>query len=51
MLKKLRTLALVLVSGGMLLQTASGCDQILAPVFAQIITAVISAVISGVLAT
>ena len=51
MLKKLRMLAFALVGGGMLLQTASGCDQIMAPVIAQIITAVISAVISGVLAT
>jgi hypothetical protein len=50
MLKKVRTFALVVLCGGMLFQTSTSCESIIAPIISSLISSVVNSAISGALA-
>jgi hypothetical protein len=49
MLKKVRTFALAALCGGMLFQTSTGCDSVIAPILASLISSVVTSAIGGAL--
>lgn len=49
--QKLRTIALVTLCGGTLLQATTGCDSVIAPLLSSIVTTVVTGAVSGFFAT
>ncbi len=45
--RKLRTIALIALCGGMMFQAAAGCDTFIAPIVSTIVSSVVSGVVGN----